>query len=194
MRLDLHLKHGPTKLAWSIDDQVTISELMSQIESELSIPKTGQKLILNGQALTSLDHGSTLQQAGVRNLSKIMVLGRRFDPEGDQMYQNILQAEKKVQITAEKLQQVADEVRDIERGFLSPEHHQKAWPSLLKRCRNGSEEFMRLLETLDTFRFEEHQQMAKSKRKSLVDIINKKLDANDELQRKVERLQAIAHG
>lgn len=193
MRVDLHLKHGTARLAWSIDDQATLGELMGQIESELSVPKSGQKLILNGRTLSSLDPETTLERAGVRNLSKIMVLGRRFDPEDDRMMKDILRVEKQVQVTTEKLQQVSNEIRDIERGFLDTEHHDKAWPNLIKRCRSGSEEFMRLLETLDTFRFEEHQQMAKTKRKNLVDIINKKLDANDELQRKVERLKENAH-
>ena len=45
-----------------------------------------QKLILNGRALTSMDHGKSLKECGVINFSKVMVLGKRYDPEGDELY------------------------------------------------------------------------------------------------------------
>ena len=76
-----------------------------------------------------------------------------------------------------KLAEVAVEFRDIENGHLvsnyigyetlifpmalfystykfmqAQEHHEKALKGLLKRCRSGTEEFMRLLENLDAMR------------------------------------------
>ena len=84
---------------------------------------------------------------------------------------------KSLEIDA-KLAEVAVEFRDIENGHLvrfyssyktfilskslqlifylyssqAEQHHEKALKGLLKRCRSGTEEFMRLLENLDAMR------------------------------------------
>ena len=81
---------------------------------------------------------------------------------------------KSLEIDA-KLAEVEVEFRDIENGHLvnslvtyifffcdlfgccmkypqAEEHHEKALKGLLKRCRSGTEEFMRLLEKLDAMR------------------------------------------
>jgi len=51
---------------------------------------------------------------------------------------------------------------------------------------------MRLLETLDTLRFEEHQSIAKNKRKSVASTINSRLDKNEQLQSHLEGMLANA--
>ena len=33
-----------------------------------------------------MDHGKSLKECGVVNFSKVMVLGKRHDPEGDELY------------------------------------------------------------------------------------------------------------
>lgn len=121
-----------------------------------------------------------------------MVLGKKFDPAGDEMYKKVQEIEKKSLDVEEKLSEVRSEVKDLESGHLPSEHHDEALRSLLKRCKGGTEEFMRQLETLDSLRFDEGQQDAKRKRKSVVDQINSRLDVNEEVQKKIERLSDSA--
>lgn len=186
--LDIQLKYGSARFPVSISEGATLSELMERAVEITGVPSARQKLILNGRALTSLDHGKSLTECGVTNFSKVMVLGKRYDPEGDDLYKQIEEVEKKsIEIDA-KLAEVAKELKDIENGHLASEHHEKAFKGLMKRCRSGTEEFMRLLEKLDAMRFEEHQSEAKSKRKTVVDRVNKWLDKNDSLQGKIEEL------
>ena len=48
------------------------------------------------------------------------------------------------------------------------------------------EEFMSSLEVLDGLQFGEHQNIAKSKRKSVVNLTNSNLDNADDLLQKIE--------
>lgn len=84
--------------------------------------------------------------------------------------------------------QVAKELKDIEDGFLPKEHHSEALKGLSKRCNMCLEEFMRSLEVLDGLQFGEHQNIAKSKRKSVVNFTNSNLDNADDLLQKIESL------
>ena len=81
---------------------------------------------------------------------------------------------------------VAKEVKDIEDGFLPKEHHNEALKSLTKRCKICTEEFMSSLETLDGLQFEEHQNIPKSKRKSVIKEANTHLDTADEILKNIE--------
>ena len=85
-----------------------------------------------------------------------------------------------------QLFQVTKEVKDIEDGFLSKEHHSEALKGLTKRCKVCIEEFMGSLESLDELQFEEHQSIAKSKRKSVVKETNNHLDHADETLKRIE--------
>ena len=84
--------------------------------------------------------------------------------------------------------QVTKEVKDIEDGFLSKEHHNEALKGLTKRCKLCIEEFMGTLEALDELQFEEHQSIAKAKRKSVVKEANNHLDLADEILKRIETL------
>ena len=80
---------GSAKHLVDIDDGSVLSDLMGHVELMTGVPTTGQKLVLNGKALTSLDHGKTLRECKVTNNCKIMVLGKRFDPQADQLYKQV---------------------------------------------------------------------------------------------------------
>ena len=81
---------------------------------------------------------------------------------------------------------VAKEIKDIEDGFLPKEHHNEALKSITKRCKICIEEFMSSLETLDGLHFEEHQNIPKSKRKSVIKEANTHLDTADEILKTIE--------
>ncbi len=117
-----------------------------------------------------------------------MVLGKRFDPEADETYRKVLDIERKSHEVSKRLVAVAEEVKGMEDGYLATEHHAEAVKGLVKRRKAATEDYMRLLEALDSLATEEHQSMARTKRKSVVNDINASLDRGDQLQQRIDTL------
>ena len=81
------------------------------------------------------------------------------------------------------------QVHDIENGHLPREHHEQALRDLEKRAKSCSESWMKVLESLDSTHLEESQTLAKSKRKSVVNVTNSSLDKVDEVLTKIRNLK-----
>ena len=163
-----------------------LCDLLSMIEELTHVPVNGQKLIVNGKALTSSDHDKKISDCRISPASKVMLLGRRYDANSDEVYQKVLEVEQKSLEVAKRFQSIADEVEGVEKGFLPKEHHSEALKGLNRRAKGCSEEFMRCLEALDTLRFEDHQSMAKNKRKSVANTINSRLDQLDAMTERIK--------
>ena len=74
---------------------------------------------------------------------------------------------------------------------MDKKHHSEAVKSLLKRCKICIEEFMSSLEVLDRLQFNEHQDIAKGKRKSVVIYTNSQLDNADAALKRIEDLTKL---
>ena len=61
-----------------MDDGISLKALMAMAEEATGIPPSGQKLIINGRTLTSLDHDKTLHECRISNGCKLMVRVNRF--------------------------------------------------------------------------------------------------------------------
>ena len=86
-----------------------LSALMLKVEEMTGIPSAGQKLICQAKTLTAgHDHEkTTLRDLRLTNGSKIMVLGRKFDPELDEAYLKIQAIEKTTLNTTQKFNEVS---------------------------------------------------------------------------------------
>jgi hypothetical protein len=188
------LSSGSVKFPVTISADAPLTELLKVVEEVTGVPTSGQKLVLGGRALTSLDHNRSLRDVGVVQFAKVMVLGKRYDPEADDQYRQIQEVERKTMEIDARLAEVSKECADIEAGYLAKEHHEKALKGLVKRCRTGTEEFMRLLERLDAMQFEERQTEARHRRKLVADRLNGWLDSTDEMQNKIEQMLDMATG
>lgn len=62
---------------------------MTIIEEKTGVPIEGQKLILNGKSLTSLQREKSIEELKFKDGAKLMILGKKFDPETDQMFQEV---------------------------------------------------------------------------------------------------------
>ena len=62
---------------------------MTIIEEKTGVPVEGQKLILNGKSLTSLQRDKSIEDLKFKDGAKVMVLGKRFDPETDLMFKEV---------------------------------------------------------------------------------------------------------
>lgn len=186
--LKLHLKWGPEKHDVDLASSSTLSELMNVIEENIGVPVEGQKIILSGKSLTSLDREKSLTDLRFKDGSKVMILGKRFDPQSDEMYKKVEDVREKSFAVTKRIVEISKDVTDIENGHLDRKLQPEALRSLSKRCKICSEEYMKLLEKLDSFTFAEHQIQAKMKRKSVVIETNSALDRADDLVKQIDSL------
>jgi len=188
--IDLQLIHGKNKHQISISATASLADLMTQVEECTGVPQSGQKLIHQAKTLTAFPGSTTLVNCNLINGSKVMVLGRKNDPEKDESYQRIVVIDKKVMETAQRFLELSVQVHDIENGHLAKEHQETALRDLEKRCKGCSEQWMRALESLDGIQLQEAQTMAKSKRKSVVNAANSHMDQAEEMLQRINTLKA----
>ena len=79
---------------------------MEEAEKLTGVPTSSQKLIINGKALTSLDHTKQISDCRIQDGSKIMVLGKKYDVESDKLYQEVVKVEQSILETQKKLDEV----------------------------------------------------------------------------------------
>ena len=107
--ITIQLVHGRTKHMVDINPMYTLRSLMVKVEELTGIPQSGQKLICQGQTLTSHDPDNTyLHLHKLVHGSKIMVLGRKVNPEHDEAYQKIVEIEKRTLEITQKFIEVSE--------------------------------------------------------------------------------------
>ena len=99
---------GSNKLNASLPASSLLSEVIKEAEKVTGVPSSSQKLIINGKALTSLDHNKLITECRIQDGTKIMVLGKRYDPESDSMYQKVVAVEQLVTEAQKKLSEVSN--------------------------------------------------------------------------------------
>ena len=162
---------------------------MKQVEEITEIPFSGQKLICQAKTLTSNDpYKTSLASCNLITGSKVMVLGRKTDPEKDESYQKIVATVKNILALAQKFSDISKQVQEI--THLPKEHHESALRDLEKRSKACSEQWMRSLESLDGIQLDDTQTLSKSKRKSVVNCANSYMDQADELIQQIKTLQS----
>ena len=99
---------GTNKFNASLPASSLLSEVIKEAEKVTGVPSSSQKLIINGKALTSLDHNKLITECRIQDGTKIMVLGKRYDPESDSMYQKVVAVEQLVTEAQKKLSEVSN--------------------------------------------------------------------------------------
>jgi len=97
---------GTDKLVAEMSESSKVLDLMKEVELRTGVPMSGQKLILNGKSLTSLDRDKTLAEIHFKDGSKVMVLGKKFDPQSDELYKAIVAVQQKSIDLGKKLAEV----------------------------------------------------------------------------------------
>lgn len=67
---------------------IVIAGSIFQIESVTHILQAHQKILFKGKNLT--EYEATLDSCGMMPRSKVMVLGKKFDPEEDENYKSVV--------------------------------------------------------------------------------------------------------
>eukprot|EP00092_Neocalanus_flemingeri_P033851 GFUD01036812.1.p1 GENE.GFUD01036812.1~~GFUD01036812.1.p1 ORF type:complete len:203 (+),score=39.63 GFUD01036812.1:44-652(+) len=191
----LHIrgKHNNTTYDIKFPEEATIQDLGEKVHELTGVPISGQKLICCGKQLPK-DLKVTLKEAGFKTGigSKLMILGKKYDPENEDDYKQIVELENKSKNIEHKVDEVLTEIDGICKGHLDKSLHAEACKSLQKRVKSTNEELQKLLETLDGFSLNEDQQECKIKRKSVATKMNKLMDRNDANLEKIK--QFLEHG
>lgn len=185
--LEIIVSHGPDKHCVSLPGAATVGDLSLKLEELTAVPVGGQKIINRGKTL--MNHDVNVTEAGIRNGSKLMLIGKKFNPEEDENYKQIVEAKKKIDSLAKKQSGISEELSGVEKGYLHKELESNSLSSLGKRLAACHEEYVRLLEKLDALDLGVCNQSIRMKRRSVIKEIQRQLDANDSISTTIDKLQ-----
>ncbi|CAH3020649.1 unnamed protein product [Porites evermanni] len=190
--LQLTLVHGsrkyPVELLIKEDGGPTVEDLANFAAQVAEVPRGSQRLIFKGrQSLT--EFAKPLMTFGIKKGSKVMLIGKKFDPLEEENMKKILATEKMADNIEKRLTEHQEEVSGIEKGYLQAELIPKALEKLSRKLKGINEEFMKTLESLDALIIDASLRQAKGKKKSLIQRIQVLLDKTDETSSKIESLR-----
>ncbi|XP_066910896.1 BAG family molecular chaperone regulator 1-like isoform X1 [Clytia hemisphaerica] len=175
------VKHESKKFDVVLDavegEPLTLSDLAKAVEKECEVPVNKQKLIYNGRTLN--EYHSTLSDLGVKNKSKIMVIGKKNSPEEDQLMKEIEQINKRTKELLKRLEDLQTDVKDASKGFLDSEKIIETYQKCSKNLKGVAEGFMKNLETLDAMTIASQYTAIREKRKDAIRDINNYLGRAD---------------
>nr|XP_033786535.1 BAG family molecular chaperone regulator 1 isoform X2 [Geotrypetes seraphini] len=169
--LSIIVSHGSEKHKIQIPVQgenvePTLQDMALVVEQVTGVPVSFQKLIYKGKSLKEMEQ--PLSVLGIKNGCRVMLIGKRNSPEEDAELKKLKDLEKSVKQTADKLEEVTKELTGIQKGFLSKSLQAEALNKLDKRIKSTVEQFMKILEEIDTLNVPENFNDCKLKRKGLV--------------------------
>ncbi|KPP74660.1 BAG family molecular chaperone regulator 1-like [Scleropages formosus] len=91
----------------------------------------------------------SLSSLGVKQGSKLMMIGKRNSPEEEAELKKLKDIEKSVEQMAKKLEKVDGELMGLKNGFLAKDLQAQALSKLDQRVKGAAEQFMKLLEQMD---------------------------------------------
>ncbi|CAH1240370.1 BAG family molecular chaperone regulator 1-like [Branchiostoma lanceolatum] len=143
------------------------------------VPVQNQRLIYKGKSLK--DPEKTLQEMGLKDGAKVMMIGKKHNPEEEAELKSLEEVDKAQEAVEKKLTGMSEELEGMEKGFLEESLMTESLPKLEKRLGLSTEELMKMLERLDSTIIHESHIDAKKKRKSVVQRIQVLLDRCDNL-------------
>lgn len=176
--------HQSKKLELELDPERPISHLMDRLEEITDVPVGNMKVIFGGKTISTIP-AMPIGQSGLKNGSKIMMLGKKVNAAEDSLIQGLKPMRAEFETKKSKLSGLQSQVENYEKGFL------QETKSLDKDIMVIAEYSMRLLEKLDGYSIAEEHKIARQKRKDLVREIQTQLDQCDVLR---ERLKLAPTG
>jgi BCL2-associated athanogene 1 len=187
-KMQVRVKHNIATHDLAVEESTSLGELARRLAELTGVPVAGQRLILSGRQLNGAPGWleQDVVEAGVKNGSKIMLLGKKYDPEQEAGYKAVKEVEHRSGAVEMKIAKIVNDIDGISKGHLAAKLEPEALTKLKKRCNLLNEEALKLLESLDAICLAEEQLEARVKRKAVVSRINKVMDETD------RQLQAIA--
>lgn len=192
--LQVRVKHNIATYDLVLEQETSLGALAERLLDLTGVPISGQKMICSGKQLNTGEGWveRSLGEAGVRTGTKVMLLGKKFDPAQEEGYREVLEVEKRSGGVEMKIAKISNEVDGISKGHLEKALVQEALTKLAKRCKMLNEEALKLLTSLDGITLGEDQLEAKIKRKSVATKVNRLMDESD---RRLEEINGLLeHG
>lgn len=159
-------KHKLQVVAEEENDEPTLQDMALSVEKVTGVPLASQKLIYKGKSLKEMEQ--TLSALGIKTGCKVMLIGKKNCPEEESELKKLKDLEKSVEQIASKLEDVNKELSGIQKGFLSKSLQAEALGKLDKRIKTTVEQFMKVLEQIDSMTMPENFSDSRMKKKGLV--------------------------
>ncbi|XP_044517492.1 BAG family molecular chaperone regulator 1 [Gracilinanus agilis] len=178
-------KHSIQVVAQQENSEPTLQDLALLIEQVTGVPLAFQKLIYKGKSLKEMEQ--PLSALGVKNGCRVMLIGKKNSPEEEAELKKLRDLEKSVEKIADQLVGVNEELGGIQKGFLAKDLRAEALSKLDKKIKGTVEQFMKILEQIDSLTLPENFRDCRLKRKGLVKKVQAFLAQCDTVERRIEQ-------
>nr|XP_027786664.1 BAG family molecular chaperone regulator 1 [Marmota flaviventris] len=169
-----------------------VQDLAQVVEEATGVPLAFQKLIFKGKSLKEME--TPLSALGIQNGCRVMLIGEKNSPEEEAELKKLKDLEKSVEKIADHLEDLNKELTGIQQGFLAKDLQAEALGKLDRRVKATIEQFMKILEEIDTMILPENFKDSRLKRKGLVKKVQAFLAECDTVEQNIcqesERLQS----
>lgn len=170
-----------------------LQDLAQLVEEATGVPLPFQKLIFKGKSLKEME--TPLSALGIQNGCRVMLIGEKSNPEEEVELKKLKDLEVSVEKTAHHLEDLTKELSGIQQGFLAKELQAEALCKLDRKVKATIEQFMKILEEIDTMVLPENFKDSRLKRKNLVKRVQVFLAECDTVEQYIcqetERLQSM---
>ncbi|XP_028833587.1 BAG family molecular chaperone regulator 1 [Denticeps clupeoides] len=172
-------KHNITLTAQD-GNEILLKDLSEALAELTGVPAPSQKLIFKGKSLKEMDQ--SLSSFGIKQGCKLMMIGKRNSPEEEAELKKLKEIEKSVEQTAKKLEKVDGELTGLKNGFLAKDLQAEALNKLDYRVKVAAEQFMKILEQMDSMSLPENFNDCRMKKKGLVKMVQGFLAQCDKIE------------
>uniref|UniRef100_A0A8C6DEQ7 BAG family molecular chaperone regulator 1 n=1 Tax=Moschus moschiferus TaxID=68415 RepID=A0A8C6DEQ7_MOSMO len=169
-----------------------VQDLAQVVEEATGVPLPFQKLIFKGKSLKEME--MPLSALGIQNGCRVMLIGKKNSPEEEAELKKLKDLEQSVEKIADQLEELNKDLAGIQQGFLAKDLQAEALCKLDRRVKATIEQFMKILEEIDTLILPENFRDSRMKRKGLVKRIQAFLAECDTVEQNIcqetERLQS----
>ncbi|KAM8802638.1 BAG family molecular chaperone regulator 1 isoform 2-T2 [Rhynchonycteris naso] len=169
-----------------------VQDLAQVVEEATGVPLPFQKLIFKGKSLKEME--TPLSALGLQNGCRVMLIGKKNNPEEEVELKKLKDLEKSVEKIADQLEELNKELAGIQQGFLAKDLQAEALCKLNRRVKAIIEQFMKILEEIDTLVLPENFKDSRLRRKGLVKKVQAFLAECDNVEQNIcqetERLQS----
>ncbi|XP_024107741.3 BAG family molecular chaperone regulator 1 isoform X2 [Pongo abelii] len=169
-----------------------VQDLAQVVEEVIGVPQSFQKLIFKGKSLKEME--TPLSALGIQDGCRVMLIGKKNSPQEEVELKKLKHLEKSVEKIADQLEELNKELTGIQQGFLPKNLQAEALCKLDRRVKATIEQFMKILEEIDTLILPENFKDSRLKRKGLVKKVQAFLAECDTVEQNIcqetERLQS----
>ena len=172
--MELVLMFKAKKMPALVPPDGNITDLKHMVEKLLNVEQHKQKLIHKGTTISN-SPDNTLASFGIKQGSRIMVIGKSFSHEEEEVMKVLVTIENDFKKYNSTVDELSKQLEDILKGF-NENYSDDITKHVKKGVLTASENLMRLLEKIDQMILKDEFADAKIKRKNLVQNIQNKMD------------------